>query len=60
MSICSTLTVSKMAKIEIPTKEDATQEARLLCMKLLLSEDRFTIVDMSRLSEILTNEGLLK
>ena len=49
-----------MAKTEIPTKEDATQEARLLCMKLLLSEDRFTIGDMSRLSEILTNEGLLK
>ena len=49
-----------MEKVNIPTREETEREARLLCMKLLLSGDRFTLRDMGKLNEILAIEGSLK
>ena len=50
-----------MAKADIPTREEATREAKMLCLKLFLcGPDRFSITDMGKLTELLTNEGFLK
>jgi len=46
-----------MAEIEIPTKKDASIEARVLCMKLMLCPDQFTLFELSRLKEIMRAEG---
>ena len=50
-----------MANVEVPMEEEASLEARMLLMKLILgSPDNFTLSDLIRLKEILTNEGCLK
>ena len=48
-----------MAKLEVPTKEKATSEARALCFKLLLCPDKFTLLEMARLQELMKNEGYM-
>jgi len=48
-----------MAKIEIPTKEEAKREVQILTMKLLIRPDNFTLGEMSRLQELLTKEGFM-
>jgi len=49
----------EMAKIEIPTKEEATIEAKVLTMKLLIRPGDFTLGEVLRLQELLTAEGVL-
>ena len=47
-----------MANVEVPTREEAALEARMLLMKLILGgPDSFTLSDLYRLKEYLTNEG---
>jgi len=48
-----------MEKVEIPTKKEAQKEAQILSMKLMLSPETFTLIDLSRLQEILVNEGYM-
>lgn len=49
----------EMAKIEIPTKEEATIEAKVLTMKLLIRPGDFTLGEVLRLQELLIAEGVL-
>ena len=48
-----------MAKIEIPTKEEATIEAKVLTMKLLIRPSDFTLGEVLRLHELLEKEGYM-
>ena len=46
-----------MEKNYIPTEREARVEGRSLILKLLICPDRFTVMEMSRLTEILAAEG---
>jgi len=48
-----------MEKMEIPTREDAEREAQVLSMKLILSPDTFTLLDLARLQELMIAEGYM-
>lgn len=48
-----------MEKMEIPTREDAEREAQVLTMKLILSPDTFTLLDLARLQELMIAEGYM-
>ena len=49
----------EMAKIEIPTKEEATIEAKVLTMKLLIRPGDFTLGEVLRRQELLIAEDVL-
>jgi len=52
-----------LAEIEILTNEeaipenDASPEAKALCLKLILFPEKFTLLELSRLKEIMRAEG---
>lgn len=43
----------------IPTPEETTNEARALCMKLILFPESFTLFELARLQEIFIAEGYM-
>ena len=45
---------------KIPTEEQAAIEGKVLCLKLLMAPDRFTLTDLARLQEIMAAEGFMK
>ena len=48
-----------MEKLEIPTKEEAKIEAKVLSIKLIWHPDTFTLGELARLQELMEIEGLL-
>lgn len=48
-----------METVEISTEEEAASEARVLVLKLIMAPDRFTVIEMGRLKQIMRNEGYL-
>ena len=44
---------------KIPTEEQAAIEGKVLCMKLLMAPDCFTLTDLARLQEIMAAEGFM-
>jgi len=50
---------SEILEVEIPTRVEAEREAKVLCMKLLLSPQTFTLTDLARLHELMIAEGYM-
>jgi len=49
----------KIETIEIPTKEEAEIEIKVLCLKLALYPDSFTLGELATLQKYMENEGYL-
>ena len=49
-----------MNEDEIPTGRKAESEASLICLKMLVCPDKVTLLELSRLHEIMINEGVLE
>jgi len=49
-----------VAKSEVPIREEDTQETKVLCLKLLICPEEFTLADIAKLQELMENEGCLE